>query len=177
MFRIDLPANQLPLRRITLETLRGVLMKRLSYGFAMGVTLWAATIGPNAAVAAQPELSALQGAWLEQSMACGDVYASKGKGVAFKNPASMFAPAFIVSGSQIRTPYASCRIISLKPDGDRQALALGCSTQISVTNVKALVSLKEDGTLYRYLNDGDTTGSKYQRCTPKDISAGQGSGQ
>ena len=30
--------------------------------------------------------------------------------------------------------------------------------------------MSEDGPLLRYLNDNDTTGSRYQRCTPKDAS-------
>ena len=152
-------------------------MQRLLRAFGRGSLAGLALLGAAAAAlqAAQPALSGLQGAWLEQSLPCGDVFTSSGKGssgksLAFKRPASMFAPAFIISGNRISTPFASCRIVGVKPAGARQALTLGCTTAIASEEVRALVSLADDGTLLRYLNDNDTTGSRYQRCTPKDAS-------
>lgn len=149
----------------------GDLMQRLLRAFGRGSLAGLALLGATAAaLPAQPALSAMQGAWLEQSLPCGDVFTSTGKGLAFKKPASMFVPAFIISGNRISTPFASCRIVAVKPAGARQALTLGCTTAIASENVSALVSLADDGTLLRYLNDNDTTGSRYQRCTPKDAS-------
>nr|WP_262265792.1 MULTISPECIES: hypothetical protein [unclassified Microvirga] len=113
---------------------------------------------------AQGGLSAYQGAWLS-GRDCAEIYASAGKGTAFKKPVDIFAPAFIVSGSRLRTPQASCRIKSVKPSGDRQLLVLDCANAVSGSEVQVLMAPQPDGSLKRYFNAQDTTGTQYQRCS------------
>ena len=100
-----------------------------------------------------------------QGPSCEDVYSSAGKGTSFKKPVDIFAPAFIVSGNRLRTPMASCRIKSVRPTNDRQLLVLGCANDVSVADVRVLMATLPDGSLRRYFDDQDTTGTSYQRCS------------
>jgi hypothetical protein len=111
------------------------------------------------------ELSPYQGAWLQSGSSCSDVYLTSGKDVSFRKPTDIFAPAFIISGTRLRTPLASCRIKSIKPSGSRQVLALGCANSVSVGDVSVLIASAPDGTLKRYFNAQDTMGSTYERCS------------
>ena len=108
---------------------------------------------------------ALTGAWIQGGSQCEEVFTRTGKSVSFKKPVNAFAPAFIISGSQIRTPLASCRIKGAKRSGDRRILALACATSVAVDEVPATLEPSADGTLRRYLNAEDKVGSKYERCS------------
>jgi hypothetical protein len=113
------------------------------------------------AAAVEPSLS---GAWAQDSAECKELFSRSGKSVAFKKSASVFAQAFIISGSQVRTPQASCRIKAVRKSGERRILTLACATSVSVDEVPAILAPSADGSLRRYLNGADTTGSKYERC-------------
>jgi hypothetical protein len=117
--------------------------------------------GPSRAAAVE---SGLVGAWAQDGN-CDEVFSRSGKAVSFKKPVNVFAPAFIITGNRLRTPTASCTIKGVKPAGDRRVLSLQCATAIAVDDVKAIVGTSADGGLVRYLNDQDSTGSTYKRCT------------
>lgn len=131
----------------------------LAIAFGLGMSL---TISDTMA---QGGLSGYQGAWLTGSEECTEVYSSTGKGTSFKKPVDIFAPAFIVTGNRLRTPQASCRIKSVKPDGNRQRLVLNCANAVSGNEVQVLMAPQSDGSLKRYFNEHDTTGTEYRRCT------------
>lgn len=114
---------------------------------------------------AQGGLSAFQGAWLSGSADCAEVYASGGKGTSFKKPVDIFASAFIVSGSRLRTPQASCRIKSIRPAGDRQRVLLDCANAVAGNEVTVLMAPQPDGSLRRYFNEQDTGGTEYRQCS------------
>jgi hypothetical protein len=113
---------------------------------------------------AQGGLAAYQGAWLS-GRDCAEVYAPTGKGTAFKKPVDIFASAFIISGNSLRTPQASCRIKSTRPSGDRQLLVLSCANAVSGNEVRVLMAPQPDGSLKRYFNAEDTTGTTYKHCS------------
>ncbi|KMO35851.1 hypothetical protein VQ02_16530 [Methylobacterium variabile] len=117
-----------------------------------------------AASAAEAGLSDYQGAWLLSGRGCAEVYSSSGKGTAFKTPLDIFAPAFVISGKQLRTPMASCRIRSIRPVGDRQRLVLDCANGVAANDVTVLLATAPNGALRRYYSDQDPTGVDYQRC-------------
>lgn len=127
-------------------------------GCAVGLIL---CLGTPSATALE---RALTGAWVQGGEQCKEVFTHTGKSVSFKKPVNVFAPAFIISGNQIRTPQASCRIKGAKKSGDRHILALACTTPISTDEVPASLEPSADGTLRRYLNAQDAVGSKYERC-------------
>ena len=130
------------------------------YVLGLGLAAFGAMSG---AIAAEPNLSAYQGAWLSSSLSCEEIFAPAGKGFSFRKPVNIFAPAFIISGNRLRTPQASCRIRSIKPAGDRQVLTLGCANSVSANNVTVQMAPGSDG-LKRFFNDQDKTGSLYTRC-------------
>jgi hypothetical protein len=120
--------------------------------------------GPSGS--AETGLSSYQGAWLMQGSSCDDVYTTGSKGTTFRQPIDIFAPAFIVSGQRLRTPAATCRIKSIRSASEgRHVLNLECANTVSTSGVKVLVSLSSDGSLKRYFDEQDTTGSPYQRCS------------
>ena len=114
--------------------------------------------------AAQGGPSTLQGAWLAQGSSCTDVYSSTGSAPSFRRPVDIFAPAFIVSGNRLRTPTASCRIRSVRPAGDRRSVLLACANAVAGSDVRVLMAMMPDGSLRRYFNEQDMTGTSYQRC-------------
>jgi hypothetical protein len=127
-----------------------------------GLTLClAASAAMSRAAAVEPSLA---GAWV-RGMSCAEVFSRSGKGASFKKPVNVFASAFIISGSQIRTPQASCRIKSVKRAGERRILNLACATSVAHDEAPAILALSSDGTLHRDLNDADTTGTRYERCS------------
>ena len=114
---------------------------------------------------ARAQVSSLQGAWLEEGMSCGSVFTATGSAVAFKRPASAFAPAFIVSGQRLSTPLASCRIVGVNPSGARQVVNLRCSTTVATDSARAIFAPAEGGMLYRYNAAEGGIATKYQRCS------------
>lgn len=136
---------------------------RLSGAVGLGLGL-VAFVAASPAMA-QRGLAAYQGAWLSGSGDCAEVYASAGKGTAFKKPVDLFAPAFIVSGSRLRTPQASCRIKSVRPSGGRQLLVLDCANAVAGNEVRVLLAPQSDGSLKRYFNAQDTVGTAYRKCS------------
>ena len=117
------------------------------------------------ALSAPPQLSALHGAWLQQSSNCADVYTTSRQAVTFKKSVNEFVPGFIISKNQLKTPVNTCRIAEIVPSGKRWMMKLHCTGAVSTMGVSVQFSLAADGALLRYLNDQDTTGSRYQRCT------------
>jgi hypothetical protein len=108
---------------------------------------------------------ALTGAWIQDRAQCDEVFTRTGKSVSFKKPIKEFAQSFIISGNQIRTPQASCRIKAMKRSGDRRILNLTCTTSVAVNEIPAILAPLADGTLRRFLNAEDTIGRIYARCS------------
>ena len=114
--------------------------------------------------AAESRHAAYQGAWLVDGVPCEEIFSSTGKGASFKKPVNAFAPGFIIVGSRIRTPMASCSIRSTKRSGERETLMLDCANSVSVGDTSTILSRSPDGTLKRYFNDEDKTGTAYRLC-------------
>jgi hypothetical protein len=127
--------------------------------FAIGV------MGPCQITKSLAAERAVSGAWIQGGERCEEVFTRAGKSLSFKKPVDSFAPAFIISGNQVRTPNASCRIKGSKQSGDRRILALVCATSVAVDEAQARLEPLADGTLRRYLNAADKVGTKYERCS------------
>jgi hypothetical protein len=140
-------------------------MSVAGYVGATWLGLGLAAFAAVSAARAQGGLSAYQGAWLYRGPECAEIYSSAGKGTSFKKPVDIFSPAFVVSGSRLRTPTASCRIKSVRPTGDRQLLILDCANAVAGNEVRVLMMPQPDGSLKRYFNEQDTLGTRYERCS------------
>lgn len=132
--------------------------------YAIGIQALAATCIAAPAFSAPSDVGGLQGAWVQESFTCDQVYTTGKTRTEFKKPRNIFAAAFLVSGSRLTTPGAVCKILSISGSGERKLLSLSCATAIGVDPVKAEISLTQDGSLRRYLNKEDPVGSKYDRC-------------
>lgn len=129
-------------------------------GLGLGLALAA-----DSSALAQLSLASYQGAWLSGSADCGEIYASTGDGTSFKKPVDIFAPAFTISGSRLRTPQASCRIKSVRPSGDRQRLVLDCANAVAGNEIRVLMAPQPDGSLKRFFDAEDTVGTVYKQCS------------
>jgi hypothetical protein len=125
----------------------------LALAFTLGAISRASAVEPS-----------LEGAWIQDG-SCDKTFARAGKGISFKKPVDVFAPALIITGNRLRTPTASCTIKAVKPEGERRVLSLQCATAVAVEPVRAVIGTSSDGLLVRYLNEQDSTGSSYKRCT------------
>lgn len=139
--------------------------KGLAAVFRLGLSLILVPVVMASAALAQGGLAAYQGAWLSGSMDCAEVYTFAGKETSFKRPVDIFAPAFTVSGSRLRTPQASCRIKSVRQNGERQLLMLACANAVSGNEVRVFMAPQPDGSLKRYFNAQDSVGTAYKQCS------------
>jgi hypothetical protein len=130
----------------------------------LAISLSAASAGAAQAPAAGV-LAGLQGAWVQPSEDCANVFVKGKSGMTYKHPVSIFAPAILITGKSIRTPGAVCSVSSVKPAGDKQALKLSCTTTISTDAVSTFVSVSPEGDLLRYTSEDDN-GTRYVRCGP-----------
>jgi hypothetical protein len=121
--------------------------------------------------AAQAQTGRLQGAWLEEGSSCDSVFMATPNAVAFKRPASAFAPAFIVTGRRLTTPLATCRLSDVSANGPRQILRLSCTTSVAADSARAVFSPAEDGGIYRYHSVEGGIATKYQRCNRDTVKA------
>lgn len=122
------------------------------------------------------QTSNLQGAWIEEGLSCASVYTAGRNAIGFKRPPNAFAPAFVISGKRVTTPLASCRILDVRSNGDRQIMNLHCTTSISTNAARAVLAPAPDGGLFRYLAMDSGVATKYQRCRAEDLRATDGKG-
>lgn len=120
---------------------------------------------------AKAQAGRLQGAWLEEGSSCASVFVATPNAVAFKRPASAFAPAFIVSGRRLSTPLATCRLVGVATSGERQVLRLSCVTAVAMDSARAVFSTADDGKLYRHHSLEGGIATTYQRCTRDTLKA------
>ena len=79
--------------------------------FSLLVSLGCASPGASA------EAADLAGAWTTDASVCSKVFVKNGAGVSFAKDAELSGSGFIIEGSQIRGPAATCRIKATKEDG------------------------------------------------------------
>ena len=84
----------------------------------LALALASGAISPASAV--EPSLD---GAWVQDG-SCDETFVRAGKGISFKKPINVFAPALIITGNRLRTPTTSCTIKAMKPAGERRVLSL-----------------------------------------------------
>lgn len=108
--------------------------------------------------------AAFSGAWVGSGTRCDSVFVEKNGVFAFREPVDSFAVAFVINGKQLRTPGARCRITGVRKSGERQNLSLICTTTIASDPVTAIFARPTKGSVVRFANDADETGSTYHRC-------------
>ena len=128
----------------------------------LALALASGAISPASAV--EPSLD---GAWVQDG-SCDETFVRAGKGISFKKPINVFAPALIITGNRLRTPTTSCTIKAMKPArrasrafapmrryrGGRRT-GKGAHRNV-LGRIARPLSLNEQGT---------GAGSSYKRCT------------
>ncbi len=122
------------------------------------------------------QTNGLQGAWLEDGLSCASVFVATRDAVGFKQPPSIFVPAFIIAGRRVSTPLATCRIVAVKSNGSRQIMNLSCTTSVSSGSARAFLAPAPDGGLLRYLSAEDSVATRFQRCDRAKLTARDGGG-
>ncbi len=116
-------------------------------------------------VATAQNISDLQGAWIQYSVPCDQVYVTDNGQSRFRpNQRDLFTSAFIITGDRLSTANASCQIVAISNKELRRELSLSCTTPITTVPIVALLSLETGGTLRRYFDAGDRVGDEYKRC-------------
>jgi hypothetical protein len=123
-------------------------------------------LAPLSAQAAPEKASPIAGAWIDQNLDCANMFVTKGGKQTFKKPVDLFAPAFIISGKRLMTPQASCKLLNVRQEGDRHLAKLSCANSVSVGDITLILARGADGTLVRYFDANDKSGSRYKLCTP-----------
>jgi hypothetical protein len=122
------------------------------------------TILPHPLQAEPLTLGAIQGAWIQHGYSCSRTFVRTTKAAEFKKPVNVFESAIVISGSNVTTQGAICRILKSQITSSRINLSLSCRTGLGLGAVKAQLSIADDGTLRRHFDDTDAHGSIYERC-------------
>ena len=122
------------------------------------------------------QTSDFQGAWLEDGISCSTAFVATPKAIGFKRPASVFVPAFIITGKRLSTPMAACRIADVRSNGNRQILSLRCTTSVSDDTAHAFLAPAPDGGLLRFLSAEGGVATKIQRCDRGSLTMRDGGG-
>lgn len=120
----------------------------------------AATTGPSA-LASQERL---QGAWATSAATCDQVFAKRSGRLVFNRKSAEGWSGFIATGKHIRSPNASCDVISSKQKGDALTFLLGCENEIIFENVSVSIRFKPDGSLVRFDPEFPEVETNYHRC-------------
>jgi hypothetical protein len=142
-----------PARRVPIPALAGI------------VFLGLVAFGIDPVLAQNANGQGIQGAWVGQGLKCDDIFSSKGAYPRFRKPVNIFAPALIITGKRLVTPQASCRLRSVNPQGDRSVVTLDCANSVSLATTKVYLARTPDGSLVRYYDENDTSGSRYIACS------------
>jgi hypothetical protein len=136
---------------------RSMTMIRFS-AFSLCVSLGSASLGAPAGAAD------LAGAWTTDASVCSKVFVKSGARVSFGKEAELSGGGFIIEGSQIRGPAATCRIKTRKEDGDSTHMIAACATDIMLSDVQFSVRSVNANEILRMFPNMQGMEIPYYRC-------------
>lgn len=126
--------------------------------FSLLVSLGCASPGADA------EAADLAGAWTTDASVCSKVFVKNGAGVSFAKDAELSGSGFIIEGSQIRGPAATCRIKATKEDGALTHMIAACATDIMLSDVQFSVRSVNANEILRMFPNMPGMEIPYYRC-------------
>ena len=126
--------------------------------FSLLVSLGCASPGADA------EAADLAGAWTTDASVCSKVFVKNGAGVSFAKDAELSGSGFIIEGSQIRGPAATCRTKATKEDGDSAHMIAACATDILLSDVQLSVRSIKANEILRMFPNMPGMEIPYYRC-------------
>jgi len=113
---------------------------------------------------ASAEAADLAGAWTTDASVCSKVFVKSGASVSFAKDAELSGSGFIIEGSQIRGPSATCRIKATKEDGDSTHMIAACATDIMLSDVQLSVRSIKANEILRMFPNMPGMEIPYYRC-------------
>src|SRR5689334_17627784 len=110
------------------------------------------------------QASDFDGAWANNSDACGRLYVKKTGRTNFVRNADMYGSGFIIDGNQIRGKMARCKVTTVKRDGDVAHLVAACSTDIAVDTVQFTFKILDRDRVIRTFPGIPELDATYVRC-------------
>jgi hypothetical protein len=126
--------------------------------FSLLVSLGCASPGASA------EAVDLAGAWTTDASVCSRVFVKSGGSVSFAKDAELSGSGFIIEGSQIRGPTATCRIKATKEDGALTHMIAACATDIMLSDVQFSVRSVNANEILRMFPNMPGMETLYHRC-------------
>lgn len=118
------------------------------------------------AIAALSEARAsdFDGAWANNSDACGRLYVKKNGRTDFARNADMYGSGFVIDGKQIRGKIAKCNVKVVKREGDIAHLVAACSTDITVDTVQFTFKIVDHDRVTRIFPGLPELSADFVRC-------------
>lgn len=114
---------------------------------------------------ASAEAADISGAWTTDASVCSKVFVKSGARVSFAKDSELSGGGFIIDGSQIRTPTATCRIKTTKEEGELTHMIASCATDIMLSAVQLSVRRVNANEMFRMFPNMPGMETKYYRCS------------
>jgi hypothetical protein len=108
----------------------------------------------------------LSGAWATDADQCNQVFTRKGRAsqIGFTSLSEQHGGGFIVEADRLRGKFASCKIKTMKEDGQNVNIIAGCATDIMLSNVQFSLKVLEPNKISRVFPGIMDMEISYYRC-------------
>jgi hypothetical protein len=106
----------------------------------------------------------LNGAWVTSIDACDKVFVKKGRQTVLAPDADFYGSGFVVDGTTIRGKLATCKITSLREDGQAVHIRAACATDIMLSSNEFVLTRVENDKLVRAFPGIPEMDTPYYRC-------------
>lgn len=110
------------------------------------------------------EAADLTGTWTTDASVCNKVFVKRGGKVSFAKNSELSGSGFIIEGTHIRGPAATCRIKSTKADGALTHMIAACATDIMLSDVQLSVKSIDADKILRIFPSMEGMEIPYYRC-------------
>jgi hypothetical protein len=106
----------------------------------------------------------LSGAWAPHADQCSKVFIRKGRAIGFTAMSDQYGGGFIIEADRLRGKFATCKIKSIKEDGQTVNIIAGCATDIMLSNVQFSLKVLEPNKILRMFPGMQDIEISYDRC-------------
>jgi hypothetical protein len=108
----------------------------------------------------------LSGAWATNADQCSQVFIRKGRAnqIGFTALSQQHGGGFIIEANRLRGKFASCKIKTMKEDGQTVNIIAGCATDIMLSNVQFNLKVLESNKISRTFPGMQDMEISYYRC-------------
>ena len=107
----------------------------------------------------------LTGLWATQDAPCDKMFVKEGNEFSLRRDADLYGGGFIIEGSRIKAPTATCTIKSRSEEADIVHLFAACSTEIMFSNVQLSLRVIDANKISRIFPGMPDMKLTYVRCS------------